>query len=212
MLWLRASRRKLYIMAGDAEAEIVELLAARAFERVAARALDSYGDEVYGFLVNHLGSEHDAAEVFAQMSEDLWKGLPSFGGRCSVRTWLYVLARHAASRFRRSPWARRDRRTGDSGFDEAVARVRTGTLPWMRTDIKDRFATLREALAADDRTLLTLRVDRGMAWQDVARIMLDGEDPDDETLKRETNRLSKRFQLLKEELRAKAKELGIVDE
>src|SRR5262245_37118469 len=120
----------------DLEGELAQLLASGAVERVATRALEAYGDEVYGFLVNHLGSESDAAEGFAQMGEDLWKGLPKFGARCSVRTWLYVLARHAASRFARSPWARRDRRTGDAKLDDAIARPRTGTRPWQRTDVK----------------------------------------------------------------------------
>src|SRR5690242_13030888 len=125
-------------MADDVEAELGELIAARAFDRAATRALEAYGDEVYGFLINHLGSESDATEVFAQMGEDLWNGLARFGARCSVRTWLYVLARHAASRFRRSPWAHRDRRTGDSKLDEVIARPRTGTRPWQRTAVKDQ--------------------------------------------------------------------------
>src|SRR5690349_2771519 len=108
-------------MGDDVEAELAELLAAKASDRIATRAIEVYGDEVFGFLIHQLGNEADAAEVFGQMAEDLWKGLPAFGGRCSVRTWMYVLARHAASRFRRSPWNHRGRRTGDSALDEAIA-------------------------------------------------------------------------------------------
>ncbi len=198
-------------IAQDVEVELAALARAGDLARLATRALEAYGDEVYGFLVNHLGNESEAAEVYAQMGEDLWKGLASFGARCSVRTWLYVLARNAASRFRRTPWNRRDRRTGDSQLDDAIARPRTLTLPWLRTDVKDRFAALRETLTPDDRMLLTLRVDRAMSWQDVARITLEVDDPDERTLKRETDRLAKRFQLLKEELRRRAKEMGILD-
>jgi RNA polymerase sigma-70 factor (ECF subfamily) len=197
-------------MADDVEAELARLIAERSFDRVATRTLEAYGDEVYGFLVSHLGNESDATEVFAQMGEDLWKGLPTFGARCSVRTWLYVLARHAASRFRRAPWARKDRRTGDSKLDDMIARAHTGTHPWQRTDVKDWFSTLRETLDLDDRTLLTLRVDRGMPWGDIARVTLDEEEPDAKALKRETDRLAKRFQLLKEQIRRKAKEMGIL--
>jgi len=196
----------------DGEEELAGLLEAKAFDRAATRTLEAYGDEVYGFLVSHLSSESDAAEVFAQMGEDLWKGLPKFARRCSMRTWLYVLGRHAASRFRRSPWAHRDRRTGDSKLDEAIARPRTATRPWQRTDVKDRFAALRETLDGEDRTLLVLRVDRGMPWGEIARVTLDEDDPDDKTLKRETDRLAKRFQLLKEELRQRAKAMGILGE
>jgi hypothetical protein len=42
--------------------------------------------------------------------------------------------------------------------------------------------------------------------------MLDEAQPDDATLKREVNRLTKRFQLLKEDLRHRAREAGLLDE
>ncbi len=197
-------------MAEEAEVELAALVQSRALDRAATRALELYGDEVYGFLINVVGNESDAAEVFGQLGEDLWKGLPSFEARCSVRTWLYVLARHAASRFRRAPWQRGDRRTGSSRLDDFIARTRTRTNPWQRTDVKDRFAQLRESLDPDDRALLVLRVDRGMPWGDIARVTLDDDSPDDRAIARETDRLAKRFQRLKEELRRKAVEMGIV--
>lgn len=198
-------------MAADPEAEIGQLLEARELGKAATLALDTYGDEVYGFLINHLGTESDAAEVFAQASEDLWKGLESFGARCSMRTWLYVLARHAAARYRRTPWQRRERRTGDSNLDAVIARPRTGTRPWLRTEVKERFGKLRESLDPDDRMLLVLRVDRALAWKDIARITLDTDAPDERALGREVDRLTKRFQLLKDELRQRGRELGLID-
>jgi len=199
-------------MSEDAEAELAELVRSRAFERAATRALDSYGDEVYGFLINMLGSESDAAEVFGQVVEDIWKGLPSFAAKCTLRTWVYVIARHAASRYRRTPWNRRDQRTGSAQLDELVARTRTRTHPWQRTDVKDRFAQLREALDPEDRALLVLRVDRGMAWPEIARVTLDADEPDERAIARETDRLAKRFQRLKEELRRRAREAGLLDD
>jgi RNA polymerase sigma-70 factor (ECF subfamily) len=90
--------------------------------------------------------------------------------------------------------------------------ARTRTQPWQRTDVKDRFGQLRASLDPDDRILLTLRIDRDLAWEEVARVMLDGEDPDAATLGRETDRLRKRFQLLKGELRRRAREAGLLDD
>ncbi|MGE5181844.1 MAG: RNA polymerase sigma factor [Acidobacteriota bacterium] len=199
-------------MVEDAEVELAALVQSHALERAATRALEIYGDEVYGFLINVVGNESDAAEVFGQLCEDMWRGLPAFEARSSVRTWLYVLARHAASRFRRAPWHRGDRRTGSSGLDELVARTYTRTNPWQRTDVKDRFAQLRESLDPDDRALLVLRVDRGMPWGDIARITLEDETPDERAIARETDRLAKRFQRLKEQLRDRAREAGLIDE
>jgi RNA polymerase sigma-70 factor (ECF subfamily) len=199
-------------MRESAEAEVESLIRSGAFDRAATRALETYGAEVYGFLVTLAGGESDASEIFSQLCEDLWKGLPSFALRSSVRTWLYVLARHAAARYRRTPWNRGARRTGDSQLDELIDKARSRTKPWQRTDVKDRFAALRESLDPDDRTLLVLRVDRALPWQDVARVMLDSDDPDETTLAREADRLTKRYQLLKQELRRRAREAGLIDE
>ena len=196
-------------MGAELEDELTGLIRAKQLDGAATRALESYGPELYGFLVTYLGNESDAAEVFSQVGEDLWKGLPSFGLGCSVRTWLYVLARHAAARFRRSRW---NRRTGDSHLDALVELVRTRTQPWLRTDVKDRFRALRDSLDPDDRSLLVLRVDRGLSWEEVAQVTLGLEAPDTAVLERETARLRKRYQLLKDELRRRALEAGLVDE
>ena len=195
---------------GD-ERELEELIDAREFERAATAALRCYGPELYGFLMNLMGGEADAAEVFSQTGEDLWRGLPSFGRRCSVRTWMYLLARHAAARFRRSPW-NRGGRTSDERLDAAVADSRSRTSPWLRTDVKDKWRALRETLDPDDRALLVLRVDRGMGWNEVARVMLDREDAGDAEVAREAARLRKRFQLLKRDLRKRAREAGLIEE
>lgn len=192
----------------ELEVELAALIRAKQLDQAATRALESYGAELYGFLISFLGNEADAAEVFSQVGEDLWKGLPSFGLACSVRTWLYVLARHAAARFRRSPW---NRRTGDSKLDALVELARTRTNQWLRTDVKDRFRALREGLDPDDRSLLVLRVDRGLSWEEVARVTLGVEAPDAAALTRETDRLRKRYQLLKDELRRRAAEAGLLD-
>ncbi len=199
-------------MGDGPDAELIPLIRSRAFDRAATRALETYGAEVYGFLVSLAGSESDAAEIFSQLCEDLWKGLPSFAFRSSVRTWLYALARHAAARYRRSPWNKGARRTGDSRLVDFVAQSRSRTQPWLRTDVKDRLAGLRESLDPDDRTLLVLRVDRALSWTDVAHVMLDEHAPDAATLQREVDRLAKRFQLLKEDLRRRAREAGLLDD
>jgi RNA polymerase sigma-70 factor (ECF subfamily) len=192
-------------------ADIDALLADGAFDRAATRMLEEHGPELYGFLASVLGSDSDADEVFAQVGEDLWRGLPRFSRRCSPRTWLYALARNAAANYRRSPWRRAGQLVGDSAFDGVVARVRTTTAPWLRTDVKDRWRELRASLTEDDRSLLSLRIDRQFSWEDIARITLGVDVADQAALDRETGRLRKRFQLLKDDLREKARAAGLVD-
>jgi RNA polymerase sigma-70 factor (ECF subfamily) len=198
-------------MAELSDTEIERLVGGRRVDEAATHLFERYGSEVYGFLVNLMGNETAAGDVFSQVVEDLWAGLPRFRFRSKVRTWIYVLARNAAVRYRRSPWNRPGRRSGDSRIDALLDVARSRTQPWQRTEIKDQFAALREALDPDDRVLLTLRIDRDLAWEEVARVMLDGDDPDQATLARETDRLRKRFSLLKQELRERARAAGLLD-
>jgi RNA polymerase sigma-70 factor, ECF subfamily len=193
----------------DVEPELTALLHAGRYDQAATLAIATYGPELYGFLVHLMGGDGAAADVFSQASEDLWKGLRSFGGRCSMRSWMYVLARHAAARHRRSPWHRPGRR-GDSALEVAIADARSRTAPWLQTEVKDRWRALRESLEPDDRTLLVLRIDRDLSWPEIARIMLGEEDPAADALDRESARLRKRFQLLKTELRDRARAAGLV--
>jgi RNA polymerase sigma-70 factor (ECF subfamily) len=199
-------------MGDPIDTEVEGLVKGERLEKAATRVVEVFGSEIYGFLVSFMNDETAASDVFSQVGEDLWVGLPQFRFQSGLRTWLYVLARNAASRYRRSPWNKRDRRGGESCIESIIQITRSRTQPWQRTDIKDGFTALRDSLDPDDRILLTLRVDRAMEWKEVARVMLDSDgDVDPATLSRETDRLRKRFQLLKDELRRRAKEAGLID-
>jgi RNA polymerase sigma-70 factor (ECF subfamily) len=159
---------------------------------------------ILGLLVALHRDEQDAAEVFSTFSEDLWRGLPAFGWQCSFRTWAYVLARNASQRFKKGARRRAGREAPLSEhavISEVVAAVRTETLTFLRTQKRTQLAALRDALSDDDKTLLILRLDKGLAWNDLARVMLgDGAPVGDAELKREAARLRKRFQLVKDRL------------
>jgi len=178
----------------------------------ATAALQGYGPEVFSLLCALHRDEQDAADVFAAFSENLWRGLASFEWKCTLRTWAYTLAHNASRRFLRG--VRRDRKGTpigeDSMAERLAAQVRTRTRTWMRTETKDRFARMRESLPAEDQMLLVLRVDRGLEWTEIARVLFDGEDADAEALKREAARWRKRFQVLKEKLVDMARREGLV--
>jgi RNA polymerase sigma-70 factor, ECF subfamily len=174
--------------------------------------LSQYQVEVYSFLCARLASEADAHEVFAQLNEDLWRGIEGFAWRCSFRTWLYTLARHAAIRFERSPANQSARRQPLSAVSDPVVRDRSRTRPYLRTDVKDRFARLRSSLTPDEQSLLVLRVDRGLSWEEVTRILQDEDDPDETTLRRQSAALRQRFRHLKRRLRELAHAEGLLDD
>ena len=80
-----------------------------------------------------------------------------------------------------------------------------------RTKARDKLDAIRDALPPEDRMLLVLRVDRRLEWKDLARVML-GEDGEvtEAALAKESQRLRKRFQLLKEKLLEAGKRAGIL--
>lgn len=168
----------------------------------ATAALEAYGPEVLGFLVNLTGDHDAAGEIFSMFCEDVWSGLPGFRFQCSFRTWAYTLARHAAQRFREDPHARRRRSLGPE-VEEIEHRVRTTTVTHLRTDAKDRVRGIRASLDPDDQALLVLRIDRDMPWNEVARVFLGGESVDDATIARKAAALRKQFERIKDALRAR---------
>jgi RNA polymerase sigma-70 factor (ECF subfamily) len=177
-----------------------------------AEALRGFGPEIYGFLVATTGDRSAADDVFSQFAEDVWHGLSRFDWRgATLRTWLYVVARHAAARRRRGK-----RRDLVPLSHESVARIaehlRTATATFLRTEQKDRLAALRASLPDEDRELLVLRVDRNLAWDDLARVMIDAPAPDAATVKREAARLRKRFERLRAELIERARREGLLGE
>ena len=208
------------------ERSVRERCDAKDYDAGATLAIKGYGPEIYGFLLGLHGGEEGASDVFAVVCENLWRGLPRFAWASTLRTWVYTIARHASLRHREN--ARRRARGAVPIGEHAsklAAEVRTATQTFLKTEKKDGFARLRESLPAEDQMLLVLRVDRDLAWTELARIMLGngdeeggegacevkgGEEADEEALKREAARLRKRFQLLKEKLIAMGEREGLL--
>lgn len=63
----------------------------------------------------------------------------------------------------------------------------------------------------DDRVLLVLRLDRQLPWEEIAEVMLGEENPTRAALTKESARLRKRFQLLKEKLPEQVVASGLLD-
>ncbi len=165
-------------------------------------AIRGYGPEIYGFLVAFHRDDEDASEVWSRVTERLWAGLDRFGWHSSFRTWVYAIARNTSIRYRQEKKRRREEALPEGSQVDLALRIRTDTASWLRTSARDRFAALRDSLPEDDRMLLVLRVDKDLAWNDLARVMLpeDAAALDEEGLKREAARLRKRFQHVKERL------------
>jgi serine/threonine-protein kinase len=182
---------------------------ASAMEAAVARL----GPEVLRFLSGHLGDPDLADDAFSEFLQRVWSSLPRFEWRSSFRTWAYVIARRAAADVRRVEGRQRRRQMPltESQFSAVAERVRTATLPLLKTEAKSALARLREELPHEDKMLLVLRGDRELDWKTVACVFLEDEAPGDEELRRESARLRKRYQLIRERLRERAKATGLVD-
>lgn len=151
-------------------------------------------------LVSIAGDEATAADGYSVFCEQLWKSLPKFRFESSVRTWAYVLARRALVNVRRRDGKGPPMQAmSPSRLPDAVEQVRSSTRPHLKTTHKDALAALRATLSDEDQMLLVLRLDRAMAWDEIARVM-GPDDADGPALKRTAAALRKRFQRAKDRL------------
>ena len=203
-----------------AERTVREACATGRIDEATSAAIRRYGPEVLGFLVGVYGDYDAATEAFSMFSERLWQSMRGFEWRCSLRTWCYRLARHAAIDLRRGERGAR-RGAGRVGLSSApevmalAARVRTDTLSALRSANRTALERLRDELPEEDRALLVLRIDRQLEWREIAIAIADSSGDaarveEEPALKREAARLRKRFQLVTLRLRAVARERKLV--
>lgn len=181
------------------------------FDQATTLALERYGPEILGLLAARLRSDGDAAEVFSIFAEDLWRGLPGFAWRCTLRAWAHRVARNAANRYtlagaRRAAFAQP---VPGEAIEAVADRVKTTTLIYLKSEVKSEIRRLRDELPPEDQLVLVLRVDKDMEWREVAQALAD-DDLDEAALAREAARLRKRLQLATARLRELAAERGLL--
>ncbi|HET9627784.1 MAG TPA: sigma-70 family RNA polymerase sigma factor [Kofleriaceae bacterium] len=185
----------------ELDERIRSLLAAGDIGQATTIALRQIGPEILGFLTGVLNNSNEQAdEVFSTFMERLWRSLNGFEGRCSLRTWMYVLARRELGRYRRGEQRHANGRVPISQLQEILEEVRK-TRTTIGVERRNELTKLRDGLPVEDRTLLILRVDRNMPWEDIALAFAEHpEETSEAEQKREAARLRKRFQLVKKKL------------
>jgi RNA polymerase sigma-70 factor, ECF subfamily len=187
-----------------------ELCSRGEHERAATLALEVHGRELLRFLIARMGVER-GEDAFSDFLVDFWRGLPSFEWRSSLRSWLYVVARHVAARELRRPRHQRERFAGPSTVSALADQLRSETPAHLKTDVKDRFRALREQLPEADQTLLILRIDGKLSWLELARVLHDAPgEPSEPQLEVMSVRLRQRFRSAKQRLRTAAEAEGLL--
>ncbi|MBK9260423.1 MAG: sigma-70 family RNA polymerase sigma factor [Polyangiaceae bacterium] len=199
----------------EIDADVRRRLESGDIEGATSVALRAYGPEIFEFVAALHRNDADASEVFSLFAEKFWRNLKSFRWDASLRTWSYAVARSVSLDYRRAEKRRAARIVPlpDASMLSAIeAEVRTATQSFLRTERRDRFAELRAQLPPDEQELLMLRVDRQLAWDELAVVLHgDGSPPlEGEAKKRVAARLRKRFQHVKEKLYEMGRREGLV--
>jgi len=186
------------------EVRVQAALSAGDHRAAASEAIRGLGPKVLGYLRSILRNDEDAADAFSHFAEDLWRGIPGFRGESSFKTWCYKLAWCAAMHVRSDAWKRLGRRLESGEASRLADEVRT------RSVIRDEqqrvgLERLRETLTPEEQTLLFLRLDQELEWNEVAEV-LSAWGP-----KVEAPALRKRYERLKERLVQLVKENGLAE-
>ncbi len=186
------------------EARVAASLAGGDLSRAAEEAIRGFGPKILGLLRAVLRDEDLAADAFSLFAENLWRGMSSYRGEASVRTWSYRLAWNAALTVRDEGWRRLGRRLGTTHAGRLAEDVRTKSALRVERQLQ-AVAKLRQGLAAEEQALLTLRIDQELAWEEIAEVLSTGET------RVEPATLRKRFERLKEKLGELARAQGFLE-
>ncbi len=186
------------------EERVRERIAAGDLDGAATEAIRGLGPQVLRYLRSLLRDEDAAADAFSQFAENLWRGLPGFRWDASLRSWGFRLAFHAALNQRDEAWRRRGRRLATGEASKIADQVRTKTVVRVERH-RQALDRLRQSLSVEDRSLLSLRIDQGLPWAEIAHVLAEEGRPV------EAATLMKRFERVKERLAKLAREQGLVD-
>jgi len=188
--------------------ELRRLCEASEYKPAVALALEAYGLELRKLMMAILRQPDWVDDAYGAFSESLLKSLPAFRWESSFRTWAYRVARHTCAQYLRSLHGR-EKWASDGALADQPHHERSMTQPWLRTDIKHRFRALQDKLTPHERMILTLRIEDGLSWNEVARAMA-GHDLAPEDLRQRVAVLRQQFQRLKEHLRELAIEESLI--
>jgi RNA polymerase sigma-70 factor, ECF subfamily len=185
----------------DIEVRVASLLAGGEFRGAATEVIRGYGPRALGYLHRLLGNETDAADAFSLFAEQVWRGMPNFEGRSSVKTWAFKAAWSAAMKVRDDAWRRLREDLPSSAASHLAEEIRTNTAVRFES-LRQELEVLRAELTAEDQTLLALRLDQELTWEEVAEVLsIEGRVVDAVTLRKRYERIKGRLATILKERR-----------
>jgi RNA polymerase sigma-70 factor (ECF subfamily) len=163
--------------------------AMRGDEDAFARVVEPYRRELHAHSYRMLGSTHDAEDALQDALLDAWRGLASFQGRSSLRSWLYTVTTNACLKvIRRRPKRVLPIDYGPSADPHDAHREPLAESAWIepyqdeqlryeeRETVELAFVAALQHLPARQRAVLILRDVLGFSAREAAEI-LDARPP-----------------------------------
>jgi RNA polymerase sigma-70 factor (ECF subfamily) len=144
-----------------------------------AYLLAVYQNPVFNLISRIIENAADAPDVLQDVFVKVFKGIRSFHGGSSLKTWIYRIAVHEASNHRRS-WIRRHWREPFS-MDDADAR--SGAASRVASGDRDPYEVIEQAereevvtralesLAQPYRTVVVLREIERLSYEEIAQVL-----------------------------------------
>ena len=128
--------------------------------------VDRHARGLYGLAVSLVGNPADAEDVLQETFAGAFRGLRSFRGQSSVKTWLsQILVRQAAKHYRTQ------RRHGAGGLDERAAARPVVASAQQRADLRMDLSGAILALGPEQREVILLRELQGMSYEQIATVL-----------------------------------------
>ena len=191
-------------MGEELERLVRERLATEGPDAAATALIEGLGPAILRYLRSMLRVEEDAADAFSQWSENVWTGLPAFRGEASLKTWSYRLAWNVAQNLRNQAWHRRGQRLATGQASALAMSIQTRSVVVVERQ-RQALEELRASLSAEDRSLLVLRLDQQLSWNEVAEVLAA------EGKRIEPATLMKRYERVKIRLGELARERGLIE-
>jgi RNA polymerase sigma-70 factor (ECF subfamily) len=137
-----------------------------------------YSGDLYGLAYSLMGNAADAEDVVQQALVGAVRGIGSFEGRSSLKTWLFTILSNQAGKARRSRALRQATPLGAAGeAADAGARGAARTTPadtrspTGSADVRMDVAAMLDALAPDHRQVIVLREIEQLSYEEIAETL-----------------------------------------
>jgi RNA polymerase sigma-70 factor, ECF subfamily len=141
-----------------------------------------YHQPIYSLVYRILTDPADASDTTQEVFLKVFRGMKSFNGQCSLKTWLYRIAIHEASNQRRwwfrhksketSMESHEDENGNVCGIGETLADPGASPLEaFEHEEIRARVEQELKQVAEPYRTTVVLRDIEGLAYEEIAEVL-----------------------------------------